>query len=296
MSEAERDLRSIWSFLDNVAFTQGYVDAGGVRTRYVNAGPKDAPVVVMVHGMGGSWENFTANFGEFSKHFNTYAYDLKGHGYSAKPDEVHDVESYVAQLAGFLKAQNLTKVNLFGLSIGGWISTKFTTRHPEMVDKLIVMSAWGRPRAAPTPETIAMMKTGRGERMKAVEDPTYEAIDAVFAGLIENPADRMQDLLALRLRLYQQPGMVMTMENVFGGLENGYWEKNELTDEELKNVSRPTMIMACVDHEDMFLKMAYEYKALIPGVKWFEILGASHWPQWETPDAVNQAAIAFFKA
>ncbi|ATW03520.1 alpha/beta hydrolase [Sphingorhabdus sp. YGSMI21] len=296
MSEAKRDLRSIWAYMDNLAFTQGYIDAGGIRTRYVNAGPKDAPVVVMIHGMGGSWENFTANFAEFSKHFNTYAYDLKGHGYSAKPDEIHDVESYVAQLGAFLKAHDLTKVNIFGLSIGGWIGTKFTTRYPEMVEKLIVMSAWGRPREAPTPETIAMMKAGRGERMKAVENPTYEAIDQVFAGLIEDPADRMQDLLALRLRLYQQPGMVQTMENVFGGLENGYWEKNELTDDELKSISRPTMVMACVDHEDMFLKMAYEYKALIPGVEWFEILGASHWPQWETADKVNAAAIGFFQS
>jgi pimeloyl-ACP methyl ester carboxylesterase len=296
MTEAKRDLRSIWAFLDNVAFTQAYVDAGGIRTRYINAGPKDAPVVVMIHGMGGSWENFTANFGEFSKHFNTYAYDMKGHGYSAKPDEVHDVESHLAHLEGFLAALKLTKVNLFGLSLGGWVSTKFTIRHPEMVEKLIVMSAWGRPREAPTPEVIEMMKKGRGERMKAVENPTYEAIDAVFAGLIEDPADRMQDLLALRLRLYQQPGMVKTMSNVFGGLEDGYWQKNQLSDDELKSVSRPTMVMACIDHEDMFLKMAFEYKALIPGVTWFEILGASHWPQWETADKVNNAAIDFFKS
>ena len=54
--------------------------------------------------------------------------------------------------------------------------------------------------------------------------------------------------------------------------------------------------MAYVDHEDMFLKMAYEYKALIPGVEWFEILGASDWPQWETADVVNKAAIEFFQA
>lgn len=294
MSEAQRDLRSIWSFLDNLAFKQDYVEANGIRTRYVNAGPKDAPVVVMVHGMGGTWENFIGNFGAFAHQFNTYAFDLKGHGYSDKPNEVHDVESYVAQLKGLLDALDLKKVNLFGLSIGGWISTKFTVRYPEMVDKVVVMSAWGRPRPPITPEMRKLMEEGRGERMKAVEAPTFEAIDQVFAGLVADPSDRMQDLLALRLRIYKLPGMVQTMENVFGGLEEGNWEKNELTDEELKSVSRPMMVMACVDHPDMFLDNAFEYKALVPGVEWFEILGASHWPQWEKADVVNDTAMGFF--
>ena len=104
MSNSEPDLRSIWSFLDNVAFTQRYVDAGGYRTRYVNAGPKDAPAVIMIHGMGGSWENFTANFPVFAQHFNTFAFDLVGHGYSEKPDHVIDVDCYVEQVKGLVDA------------------------------------------------------------------------------------------------------------------------------------------------------------------------------------------------
>lgn len=294
MSETDRDLRSIWAYMDKVAFTQGYVDAAGTNTRYVNAGPKDAPVVVMIHGMGGTWENFTANFAEFSKHYNTFAYDLKGHGYSSKPNNVYDIEGYVEQLEGFLKALNLQKVSLFGLSIGGWISTKFTIRHPEMVDRLIVMSAWGRPREVETPESEERMKEALVHRLKSVENPSFEGIDKVFETLIADPKDRMQDLLTLRLRVYQQEGMVEAMKNVFMGISPEYWNKNTLTDEDLKSVSRPTLVIACVDNEDVFLKMAYEYKELIPGVEWFEVLGASHWPQWETADEVNNAAIRFF--
>lgn len=298
MSSTERDLRSIWAFMDQVAFTQGFVDAGGIRTRYINAGPKDAPVVVMVHGMGGTWENFTGNVAEFSKHFNTYAYDLTGHGYSDKPAKVYDIAGYVEQLEGFLAALNLTKVSLFGLSIGGWVSTKFTIRHPEMVDKLIVMSAWGRPRVAAveTEQSREGMQKVLEQRLESVRNPTFEGIDKVFETLIADPKDRMQDLLTLRLRVYQQDGMVDAMANVFAGISPEHWNKNMLTDEDLKSVSVPTMVMACVDNEDSFLKMAYEYKALIPGVEWFEILGASHWPQWETAEVVNKAAIDFYHA
>lgn len=295
MSNAEPDLRSIWSFLDNVEFRQGYADAAGIRTRYVNGGPADAPVVLMVHGLGGSWENFIANFGAHTKHFNTFAIDLEGHGYSAKPDRVHDVEAYVAQIKGFIDAMGLKKVNLLGLSLGGWTSTKFTVRYPELVDRLIVLSAWGRPREVETEESKARMQEALVERLKSVDEPTFEGMDKVFAQLIARPEDRMTDLLALRLRLYRQEGMSKTMRNVFAGISPQHWDKNMLTDEELKSISRPTMVMACVNNKDVFLKMAYEYKALIPGVEWVELGYASHWPQWEEADELNRRSIAFFK-
>ncbi len=296
MSTPEPDLRSIWSHLDKLAFTQGYVTANGHRTRYVNAGPKDAPPVVMVHGMGGTWENFIANFAAHAEYFNTFAFDLVGHGYSDKPDQVFAVEDYVRHLGGFIETMGLRKVRLFGLSIGAWTSTKFTVRHPDRVEKLVVMSAWGRARPEQTAESRAWMETENAKRLKAVDEPSYAAMDEIFASLIAKPQDRMQDLLALRLRIYRQTGMPKTMRQVFGGLAPDVWNKNMLTDEELRSVAAPTLLMACVDHPDMFLQHAREYRALIPNVQWVEIVGASHWPQWETADTVNRHSLAFFRA
>lgn len=290
------DLRSIWAHLDTVAFEQGYVDAGGVRTRFVHAGPKGAPPVVMVHGMGGSWENFIANFGPLSEHFDTYAFDLVGHGYSDKPDRVLDVAAYVEQLAGVLKAFGLKRVNLFGLSVGCWTSTKFAVRYPDSVAKIFAMSAWGRPRGEMTPEMDAKGKQLLAARLSAVDAPTYQKMDEVFSELIADPALRMQDLLALRLRLYQQPGMPQNMRNIFAGISPANWEKNALTDAELKGLSCPFMLVACVDHPDLFLKNAHEYRALVPNLRWVEAKGASHWPQWERADLVNAESIAFFKS
>lgn len=294
MSNPEPDLRSIWSHLDNLEFRQGYIDAAGIRTRFVQAGPADAPPLVMVHGMGGSWENFIANFAEHAKHFNTVAFDLVGHGYSAKPDQVYQVRDYVRQLGGVIDAFGFSKVHLLGLSIGGWTSTRYTIENPDRVEKLLVLSAWGRPRPNETPESRALMMAELAKRLKAVDEPTYEAMDEVFAGLIARPEDRMQDLLAFRLRIYRQEGMPKVMRNVFAGIAPGVWEENMLTDDDLRSVSRPTMVVACVGHPDIFLKNAMEYKALIPGVEWHELHYASHWPQWEEADELNRISIGFF--
>ena len=296
MTEFDNDHRSIWTFLDHLAFSQGYVEAAGVKTRYVQAGPKNAPPLVMIHGLGGSWEAFIANFAAHAEHFNTFAIDLVGHGYSDKPDRVLAVEDYVAQLKGFIDAMKLGRVSLLGLSVGGWTSTKFTARYPELVDRLIVMSAWGRKRTLTEQESKENMRESEEKRLKAVDHPTWEAIDKVFAGLIADPKDRMPDFLALRLRVYKQPGMSKTMRNVFGGLAPDVWEKNKLTDAELSSVKPPTLVVACVDHPDIFLTTAYEYRDLIPGAKFAELTGASHWPQWECADALNKISLEFLRA
>ena len=47
------EFESIWSDLQGVAFSQGYLDAGGVRTRYLRAGDPGKPVLVLLHGSCG---------------------------------------------------------------------------------------------------------------------------------------------------------------------------------------------------------------------------------------------------
>ena len=62
--------RSVWRYLMQVPFKQDYIMAGGLRTRYVQAGPRDAPALLMLHGTGGHWETFCANLGPLSQRFN----------------------------------------------------------------------------------------------------------------------------------------------------------------------------------------------------------------------------------
>ena len=49
MSEHE----SVWSDLQGVAFSQGYLDVAGIRTRYLHAGDTSKPALVLLHGSGG---------------------------------------------------------------------------------------------------------------------------------------------------------------------------------------------------------------------------------------------------
>jgi 2-hydroxy-6-oxonona-2,4-dienedioate hydrolase len=52
---------SVWSDLQGVPFSQGYLDAGGVRTRYLHAGDTSKPTLVLLHGSGGHAEAYVRN-------------------------------------------------------------------------------------------------------------------------------------------------------------------------------------------------------------------------------------------
>ena len=60
--------RSIWADLRGVAFSQGWIDVGGVSTRYLHAGDKDKPALIFLHGVGGHAEAYVRNLKAHSSH------------------------------------------------------------------------------------------------------------------------------------------------------------------------------------------------------------------------------------
>ncbi len=95
MSITATPYESIWKHLSKVAFTQDWVDAGGVRTRYIRAGQPESPALIMLHGTAGSHEGFCANLGAHAEHFNCFAIDLVGAGLTDKPDHDYEISTYV---------------------------------------------------------------------------------------------------------------------------------------------------------------------------------------------------------
>ena len=61
-----------------------YYDAGGVRTRCLEAG--SGPALVLLHGTGGHAESWIRNVLPLGAHFRVYAIDMVGHGFSDKPN------------------------------------------------------------------------------------------------------------------------------------------------------------------------------------------------------------------
>ena len=137
----EGEYRSVWADLQGVAFDQGYVDAGGIRTRYLHAGSADKPGLIFLHGTGGHAEAYVRNLAAHAAHFNTYAIDMLGHGYTDKPDYDYEIPRYLDHLLAFIDAVGMDRVSLSGESLGGWVAGAFAVAHPGRVNRLVLNTA-----------------------------------------------------------------------------------------------------------------------------------------------------------
>lgn len=278
---------SIWSHLSTVAFRQDWIEAGGVNTRYVQAGPSDAPAVIMLHGTGGTWEAYMATLGPLSKHFNCFAIDFMGSGYSEKPKRDYEIADYVNQVAGFLSAVGVTRASVIGISLGSWVAVRFASSHPEKTDKVILNAPFG---LADEAEEIAGILTRRG---RAYDDPSWENIKKIFDSLFYREDKRIDDLIALRQATYRNPEAKAASEHVLAIFGPKYLHKNLITDAECRSIEVPVMVVESLKDRPLYRNTASRIAELIPNARHFVLDNVGHWPQFEDPEAFNVAALDF---
>ena len=114
---------------------------GTYRVHYFVGG--SGQPLVLVHGLGGRAVNFALLMPALARRHRVYALDLLGYGDSDRPDLDYSVTLETGILQQFLDSQGLTRTDLVGWSMGGWISLTFTTQSPERVRRLILLDSAG---------------------------------------------------------------------------------------------------------------------------------------------------------
>src|SRR5690625_3947746 len=100
---------TFWTQLFETDYRHGFIDAGGVRTRYLRAGAGEP--VIMLHGTSGHLEAFVRNIPELSKHFDCHAVDMLGHGLTEGIDADYRIPRYVEHILNYLDAQGIERAH-----------------------------------------------------------------------------------------------------------------------------------------------------------------------------------------
>jgi len=108
------------------------IDVGGQRIAYAQSDGQGRPVI-FVHGNSSSartWQQVMA--GPFGQRFRCLAFDLPGHGYSAKAAnrEDYSLPGYARILAGFAQATDAEEALIVGWSLGGHIALEAASAMP----------------------------------------------------------------------------------------------------------------------------------------------------------------------
>lgn len=279
--------RSVWTYLNTVAHRLGWVDAGGLRTRYLESGRPDGPVVVLLHGTAGSLENFCANYGPLGEEHRVIGIDMLGCGYTDKPDRPYLIPDYAAHVLAVLDALGVDQASLIGVSLGSWVGARLAAEHPERVTGLVMVAPAGIVIDAEAEKVFGA--DVRARRQNAAQTPTWESVTHAMGRLMLDPADLIDDLVGVRLRIYQQPEMAVAMPHLLAFTTGG----QDLSEQEWAALDLPVLVIAAVDAPNMFLDNARRLAELLPRVDLLELGGCDHWGQFEQADEFNAATKRF---
>jgi len=281
------EFESIWSDLQGVSFSQGYLSVDGVRTRYLHAGDRSKPTLVLLHGSGGHAEAYVRNLESHAEHFSTWSIDLLGHGYTDKPGHPLEVSHYVDHLIAVFDTIGADKVYLSGESLGGWVASRAAVDHPDRINRLVLNTAGG---SQADPEVMNRIIT---LSMAAVEDPTWETVQARIKWLMADKTKDYDDIVASRQRIYRQPGFVAAMRDIMALQDPEIRARNILGPAEYGQITAPTLVLWTSDDPTADVSEGARIASMIPGARFEVMEGCGHWPQYEDPKTFDRLHLDF---
>lgn len=119
------------------AFHEVIFDAGGVKLN-LGEGPDTGPPLLLLHGVGRSWQDFVPVIPGLAKNHHIFALDFRGHGRSDHVASGYDVPQYSEDIVHFLRDRIKLPAAIFGHSLGGSVAMWIAAYHPSLVTAIIV--------------------------------------------------------------------------------------------------------------------------------------------------------------
>ncbi|MEO0982535.1 MAG: haloalkane dehalogenase, partial [Pseudomonadota bacterium] len=135
--------------LPDYPFAPNYIESAGYRIHYVDEGPADGELVLLMHGQP-SWSYLYRHMIPLlaERGYRVIAPDLVGFGKSDKPREQsdHSYQMHVDVMVAFMRALDLQGATLFAQDWGGLIGLRMVAADPDRFDR-IMLSNTGLPAA-----------------------------------------------------------------------------------------------------------------------------------------------------
>jgi len=257
------------------------VDVFGQKIHYLEAG--SGPVVILLHGLGGSAGNWAATTPALSSKFHVFVPDQIGFGASDKPQIDYRVGTLVDFLDGFCRKVGITKASVVGNSLGGWTAVDFTLAHPEKVEKLVLVDSAGyslEHNGAPKPPR---------EVLQALNPSTVAQAKQVMNLILANKAMITDQVAEGFFAQHMRTGDGYTIDRFIDSILRG----DDVVDGKLGAVKVPTLIVW--GKQDLLVPLAAGewFSKDIAGSELVTLDGCGHVPQMECGAKFNATLLKF---
>lgn len=261
------------------------VDAGGIKTNYLEAG--EGPPVVLVHGSGPgvtAYANWRLTIPALAEQFHVYAPDMVGFGYTDRPDGIaYNMDTWVDQIVGFFDALNLERAHVVGNSFGGALCIALADRYPDRVERLVLMGAVG----VEFPIT---------EGLDAVwgYEPSVENMRRIMDYFAFNRALLTDELAEVRYRASIEPGFQESFAAMFPAPRQRWVDAMATPEERIRALPHETLVVHGRDDRVIPVDNSFRLVQLIEKAELHVFGRCGHWTQIEWSDEFNALLRRFF--
>lgn len=261
-------------------------EIAGINTNYLEDGT-GAPVV-LVHGSGpgvSAYANWAKTIPVLAQHFRVIAPDVAGFGISIPSDDAaYSLDFWVSHLIALLDHLKIERASFLGNSFGGGLSLALAVRHPDRVERLMLMGPAGLDYVPPAYPKI--------DPAKGLTPDVLKELARMFTFHPESITDEM---VQLRLDTMKLTGGVAREARMFPGNPKLSRVSTMMTPAQLiAEIKTPTLLVHGRDDQIMPPSVSVRLHELIKNSDLHFFARCGHWSQLDRFDEFNALAIAFF--
>ncbi|MEO7094269.1 MAG: alpha/beta fold hydrolase [Polyangiales bacterium] len=202
-----------------------FLDVDGAHVRFEDRG--EGPAVVLLHGFASSLETWTAVVPELAKKHRVLTLDLKGFGWTDRPEGDYSPPAQAQLVLDLMKARGIEKADVVAHSWGSSIALQMAMRAPERVTSLALYDAWVYEEQLPT-FFLWARADGLGEAMFSL---WYDerSDERIAYGFYDQERYVTEDLVEAVERSLQRPGTVAAALAATRGQRFSEWQAKYAT-------------------------------------------------------------------
>ena len=267
---------------------QQVVQVDGLNIHYKDTGPKDAPVVLLLHGFGSSLQTWDVWAAQLETQYRVIRLDLPGFGLTG-PSPLHDYSEAgdLATLTHFVDKLGVASFSIIGHSMGGKMAWGLAAAEPDRVKALVLMAPDGfpevkdigsKPYAMPSIMGVIKFSLPKFLVRKSIEPAFFDA-----NALSDSLVDRYYDMLrapGVRAAILERANQTIYTDPV----------------PRLKKITAPTLLVWGEQDQMIPSSNAQSYANVLSTSKIVQLPNLGHLAQEEQPQIALAHVVEFLNS
>lgn len=252
----------------------------GPTVHYRDEGPRDAPVIVLLHGSNADLHTWQPWVDRLKDRYRLIRYDQRGHGLTGPAaDEDYRQDAFTTDLEVFRTKLNLNRFILVGQSMGGGIAARYAMLHPDQLAGLVLIDAAGAPRTGKPPQNLgfAVAATPGLNRLMLVITPRW-VIKQSMSQAVRNQSVVTPEAVDRTWELLRYPGSRAAT------LARLSQSQPTFAPQQVEAIAIPTLVMWGEDDPLIPYAAAEWYRDHLLRAQLVAYPGIGHLPMEEAPD------------